>query len=146
MNKVTQEAVANAETMMKDAQSAFQTAFEKAQKSLNDANEFGKANIEAAMKSGEISSKSAEALTKELADIAKKNFDESVKASQELASVKTVNELFEKQTAFAKASFDTYTAQFKAIADLATKGAEDAFAPIKKQAEKAGEFAKNFQA
>lgn len=146
MNKATQDAVQNAETMMKDAQGAFQSAFEKASKSVEKANEFGKANLDAVMKTGEISTKAAETIGKELTEIAKKNFDESVKAAQDIASAKTVNELFEKQTAFAKAAFDTYSAQFKAITEIATKSTKEAVAPLTARAEAAGDFAKAFQA
>ena len=145
MNNSAKEAVANAETIMKDAQGAFETAFQKANKSVQEVNDFGKANLEAVMKAGEISTKASEKLNKEIVDIAKKNFDESVKAAQDLASVKTVTELFEKQAAFAKSAFDTYTAQFKAITELATKSTKEATAPLAARAEAAGDIAKTFQ-
>ena len=145
MNKATQEAVQNAETMMKDAQGAFQSAFEKASKSVESVNDFGKANMDAVIKSGEISSKAAETIGKELTEVAKKNFDETVKVAQDLASAKTVTELFEKQTAFAKTAFDTYSAQFRAISEIATKSTKEAVAPLTARAEAANDFAKNFQ-
>ncbi len=146
VNKAAQDAVKNAETIMKDAQDTLKTAFEKASKSLEDVNKFNKDNLDAVMKSSEITAKSTEQLGKEIAEISKKNFDTTVAATQEFASVKTVNELFEKQTNFVKASFDTYTAQFKAIADLATKSAKEASAPLQARAEAAGDLAKTLQA
>ncbi len=145
MNKATKDAVENAETMMKDAQGAFKSAFEKASKSVEDVNDFSKANMDAVIKSGEITSKAAETISKELADVAKKNFDESVKVAQDLASAKTVTELFEKQTAFAKTAFDTYSAQFRAITEIATKSTKEAVAPLAARAEAATDLAKNFQ-
>ncbi len=146
MNKATQDAVQNAETMMKDAQGAFQTAFEKMTKSFEDMSKFGTANVEAAVKSNEISAKAAEAYGNKIVELSKANFDESVKAAQELSSVKTVNELFEKQTAFAKASFEKFTEQATALNDMATKSAKEAFAPINARVEAAGELAKSVQA
>ncbi len=92
MNKQAQEATKAAETMVKDAQNAFQANYEKFTKSVQDMNEFSKKNMDAMVKSGEISTKAAEEFGNKVVEISKANFDESVKVAQELSSVKTVNE------------------------------------------------------
>ncbi len=150
VNKTAQDAVKETvqktETMMKDAQSAFQANYEKMAKSMEEVNEFGKKNMDAFMKSSEISAKAAEDFNNKVAEMGKANFDESLKAAQELASVKTVNELFEKQTAFAKTAFETFTNQAKAVTEMATKNVQDAYAPINERVEAAGDLAKAIQA
>ncbi len=146
MNKTTQDAVKNAETMVKDAQNAFETAYEKFTKSFEELSAMSKDNMDAVMKSAELSGKASEEFGNKVVEISKANFDESVKVAQDLSAAKTVNELVEKQTAFAKTAFETFTKQATALNEAATKNAQDVFAPINARVEAAGEYVKSFQA
>lgn len=146
MNKVAEDAVKNAEAMVKDAQSTFQAAYEKFTKSFDELTVISKENFDAVVKSGEISGKAAESFGTQVVEMSKANFDESVKVAQDLSSAKTVNELFEKQAAFAKSAFETFTKQATALNEAATKSAQDVFAPINARVEAAGEYVKSFQA
>ncbi len=146
MNKATQDAVKNTEAMMKDAQGAFQSAYDKATKQFEEMNAFGKENVDAVVKSNEISAKAAETLSNKVVEMSKANFDEATKVAQDFASVKTVNELFEKQAAYAKTAFETFTKQATEMNELVSKSTQEAFAPINARVEAAGEYAKAFQA
>ena len=67
---------------------------------------FNQENLEAFAKSSEIAAKAFEGIGREVADYTKTSFEERVAAIQDLATAKTLPELFEKQTTFARNAFE----------------------------------------
>jgi len=64
-------------------------------------------------------------------EVAKSNTDALFAYTKDLLAVKTFAEVVELQTAFARKSFDTATAQAKDLQDIATKLANDTAKPMK---------------
>lgn len=64
-------------------------------------------------------------------EAAKSNTDALFAYTKDLLAVKTFAEVVELQTAFARKSFDTATAQAKDLQDIATKLANDTAKPMK---------------
>lgn len=140
MQKTVEENIKVAEAAMKDGQEAFKTASEKFAKGAEELTAFGKANLEALVKSGEISAKNGESLGTEIAEFSKKSFEDGMKAAYDLASAKTPTEFVEKQIAFAQPAFEAYGEQMTKISKLAMDNAQSAFAPIQERIKAAGEF------
>jgi phasin len=67
---------------------------------------------------------------------AKTNVDASFQFVRDVLSVKTFAEVIELQTAFARAQFETVSAQVKEFQELTTKVATDTTAPVKDAFEK----------
>lgn len=137
-DKVAKEAINETQKNMKSALDQFGKAIE-------ELNNFAKGNLDAMNKTGEISAKVAENVSKEIVEVSKKNFDEGVKAAQTIVAAKNPNDLMEKQAAFAKSALETYTKQATALADLFTKSTAEVFAPMNERIKAAGEIVKRAQ-
>ena len=99
---VMQEATAKVETFVADTQKTVTEQFEKLSKGFEGLTTFGQENVDAIVKSSEIAAKAAEGIGTEISAYSKKAFEDGVAAAQDLASAKTMTELFEKQTSYAQ--------------------------------------------
>lgn len=142
----TKKATAAAETIVADAQKSLNEGMEKMTKGFEGAAAFGQDNMEAFVKSGEIAAKAAEGIGSEISAFTKKSFEDTIAATQDFASAKTVTELFEKQTAFAQSAFDTFVKQSTKMTEIMTSAAKDISAPISERATAATESMKAYTA
>ncbi|WP_316013507.1 phasin family protein [Roseobacter sp. HKCCA0434] len=123
-------ATAQMETFAADAQKTMNETVEKMTKGFEDASTFGQENLDAMMKSGEIAAKTAETLGNEVSSYTKKSFEEGVAAAKDMASAKTMTELFEKQSAFAQTMFDGWMKQTTKMNEMMVSSAKDMAAPL----------------
>ena len=96
---------------------------------LENIQNFGKDNVDAALKSFGAVSKGAQALAVETADYAKKSFEQGTAALEKLIGVKTLDKAIEIQTDYVKASYEGFVAQSSKIGELATNTAKEAVKP-----------------
>lgn len=82
------------------------------------------------VKSGEIAAKAAEGFNTEVSTFTKKSFEEGVAAAKDMASAKTMTELFEKQSAFAQNMFDGWMKQATKMNEMMVSSAKDVTAPM----------------
>ncbi len=134
------------DTFATDAQAAVTENFEKATKTLEGAAAFGQETVDAVMKSQSVAAKALEELNAEIVAFTKKSVEESVAHAKDLASVQTVTEFVEKQTGFAKVSFDAMIKQSAKLNELSIAAAKAAFAPLTARATAAAAAVKSFQA
>ena len=118
------------ETMVADTQKNVSEQFEKLTKSLESLTAMGQENIDAFAKSSEIAAKAVEGIGSEISAFTKKSFEDSVAAAQDLASAKTMTELFEKQTAFAQSAFEGWVGQTTKMNEIFVAAAKDVTAPL----------------
>ncbi len=118
------------ETFAADAQKAVTEQVEKASKSFETVSAFGQETMEAMLKSQGIAAKAAEELQAEVMAYTKKSVEETVAHAKELGTVHTLAELIEKQTAFAKVSFDAMMRQSARVNEMMVAATKDAMAPI----------------
>jgi phasin family protein len=144
VTNVVQEATAKVETLVADTQKAVTEHFEKFSKGLESLTTFGQDNVDALVKSSEIAAKAAEGIGTEISAYSKKSFEDGVAAAQDFASAKTVTELFEKQTAFAQASFEGFVSQATKMNEIYVAAAKDITAPIGARVNAATEAMKTF--
>lgn len=126
----TKAATAKVEEFTAEAQKSVTEGMEKVTKGFEDATAFGQENLDAIMKSSEVASKAAEGISTEMTSFSKKTFEDGVAAAQDMASAKTVTELFEKQTAFAQSTFDTFMKQATKLNEIYAASAKEISAPL----------------
>ncbi|MGF1658110.1 MAG: phasin family protein [Rubrimonas sp.] len=126
----TVDAAAAIETFAADAQKSLTENMEKATKSFEDVAAFGQETLDAMIKSQSIAAKAAEEINAEVIAFSKKTLEETVAHAKELAASQTVTDFIEKQSGFAKTSFDAMVKQSTKMNELVLAAMKDAMAPV----------------
>lgn len=113
-----------------EAQKTMETNVEKMSKSFEDAASFGRENMDAMVLASKRAAKAAEDMNAEIAAYTKKSYEDGLAAAKEITSAKSMTELFEKQTAFAKASIEGAMAQMTKMSELVAAASKDCFEPL----------------
>lgn len=133
-SKAIEEAVSVAKKNLEGALSAQKEQFEKATtqilKSYEDVAVAAKENVDAVVASSTIVAKGAEEAGKQVAAFTQSSAETAVANGKAALAVKTINELFELQTAFFKSSVENFIAESSKLQELTVKIANDAAAPI----------------
>ena len=109
---------------------AFKEGVEKSLAALNEINTYSKKNLEAVVASTTAATKGAEALGAQAMAFSKAVFDTNVNAAKSLAGAKSVQEIVELQTAFAKSALETYMAEFGRMSETVSASVKDAMKPL----------------
>ena len=109
---------------------AFKDAVEKSLTSLNDLNAQSKSNLEAVVASTTAATKGAEALGAQAMAFSKSSFDTQVAAAKSLSTAKSVQEVVELQTAFAKTALETYMAEMGRMSETVSASVKDSMKPL----------------
>ena len=118
------------EAALENGTEAMKDGFEKAAKGYEQAFTFGKDNAEAVLKSATLAGKGVEAITGEVFAYSRQSVEESVAATKAMLGSKSVQELLELQSDFAKSAFETYLAEMNKVRELALTFAKDAAEPL----------------
>lgn len=124
------EAAEKAQAMFAEFTNRFKTAFEKSSKFGEEFADFTKGNVEAVLASSRVAAKAGETLGQEAADYGKKNLEAATAAFKGFASVKSPTELFQLQSDFAKASFDSLFAEASRVSETLMKVAGEVAQPL----------------
>ncbi len=109
---------------------AFKDAVEKSLAQLNEMNTHSKKNLEAVIASVTASTKGAEALGAQAMAYSKKAVEDHVAAAKSLSGAKSVQEVIELQTTYAKSALDAYIAEVSKMSDIVTSSVKDAVKPL----------------
>lgn len=109
---------------------AFKDAVEKSLTSLNDANAHSKKNLEAVIASVSAATKGAEALGAQAMAYSKKAVEDQVAAAKSLSSAKSIQEVVELQTSFAKTAMEAYMAEVSKMGETVAASLKDSVKPI----------------
>lgn len=139
MNKIATKQV---EEFTAEAKKSMEDGVEKMSRGFEDASQFGQDNIEAMIASGKVVAKAAEEMNAEIMAFSKKTYEDSIAASKELGSVKSMTELFEMQTSMAKTVFEGFVSEATKLNEMYAAAAKDAFAPINARLTAAAEMVK----
>jgi len=126
----TAKTQAQAEKFQAAGQKAFKEGIDKSVASMTELNAHGKKNLEALVESATAAQKGAEALSQQSLGFAKKSWEDGVAAAQSIAQARSVQELVELQTTYAKSAMEAYLAQLTKAADVMTASVKDSFKPI----------------
>lgn len=109
---------------------AFKDAVEKSLTSLNDANAHSKKNLEAVIASVSAATKGAEALGAQAMAYSKKAVEDQVAAAKSLSSAKSIQEVIELQTSFAKTAMEAYMAEVSKMGETVAASMKDSAKPL----------------
>ena len=109
---------------------AFKDGVEKSLAAMNELNAHSKKNLEAVVASATASAKGAEALGAQAMAFSKAIFDTQVSAAKSLAGAKSVQEVVELQTTFAKSALETYMAEFAKMSDTVSASVKESMKPL----------------
>jgi phasin family protein len=147
LKQVEQAVAAGKETVeqvVKASTESYEQAFnmtkeqvEKASKSLikgyDELTEITQKNVEAFVKAGNLWAKGAENIGKAYFNLAQVSAEAGVEVAQAMFAAKTLKDVVDVQTGYAKASMDTFVTEGKKINDMTLKVANEAFEPIQSQ-------------
>ena len=109
---------------------AFREGVDKSVAGLTELNAQGKQNLEALVASASAAQKGAEALSTQGLAFGKKSFEDTVAAAQSLAAARSVQELIELQTSWAKSATEAYLSNMTSMTETLTASVKDSFKPI----------------
>jgi phasin family protein len=122
--KTTVEQVASSTNL------AFKDAVEKSLAAITDANGASKKNLEAVIASVTAATKGAETLGAQAMAYSKKSVEEQVAAAKSLAGAKSIQEVVELQTSFAKTALEAYMAEVGKMSETVSASLKDSMKPI----------------
>lgn len=109
---------------------AFKDGVEKSLGMLNEVNSLSKGNIEAVIESMTAATKGVETVGAQTAAFAKKNWEDAVAAGKSLSTAKSVQEVIELQSSWAKSSIEAYVSEMNSISETLSASFKDTFKPI----------------
>jgi phasin family protein len=109
---------------------AFKDNVEKSLSALNEANAISKKNLEAVIASVAAATKGAEVLGAQAIAFSKSAFENQVTAAKSFSTAKSVQEVVELQTAFAKSAIEAYMAEVGKMSELVSASAKDTLQPL----------------
>ena len=109
---------------------AFKDSIEKSLSALGEANANSKKNLEAVVASVTAATKGAEALGAQAMAYSKKAMEDHVAAAKSLTGAKSVQEVVELQTAYAKSAFEAYIAQMTKASETVSASVKECFQPV----------------
>lgn len=124
------ETTEKAQALLGDFSERFKTAFERSTRLSEDMVDFAKGNVEAVIASARVAAKAGETLGQEAAEYGKKNFETATAAFKSFATVKSPTELFQLQSEFMKAQFDSAVAEASKVSETMLKLAGDITQPL----------------
>ncbi|HEY3697155.1 TIGR01841 family phasin [Phenylobacterium sp.] len=110
--------------------SAFKDAVEKSLSALTEANGYSKKNLEAVVASVTAATKGAEVLGAQAMSYSKASLEGQVAAAKSLAGAKSLQEVVELQTAYAKSALETYMSQMGKMSETVAASMKDSLKPL----------------
>ena len=126
----TAQVTETATGMFKDINVRAKAAMEKTGELAKDVVEFNKLNLEAVVEAGKIAAKGAQTAAQNVADVGRKNIEDTTAMVKSLTSVKAPADFFKIQGDFARTQFDGAVAEMSKSSEFYLKLAGEVFQPI----------------
>ena len=107
---------------------------------MSEVSAFGKQNVEAWVASATAAQKGMEALSARSVAFSKQAMENHVAAAKSIMTSKSVQEVVEKQTEYAKTSFEAYVAELTSVSELVSGLAKETFQPINERFNAVGQL------
>jgi phasin family protein len=101
-----------------------------ATKGYGEMTDFGKDTVEAFVAASSATAKAVEAINAEVLAFSKTAFEDSVAAAKAVLAAKTLKEVVDLQTEFAKTAFESYVQQSSKLGEMTAKLTQEAMQPI----------------
>ena len=118
------------EQLTSTSNTAFKDAVEKSLAAVSEANGYSKKNMEALVASVTAASKGAEALGAQAMAFSKSSLETQVAAAKSLAGAKSLQEVIELQTTYAKSALEAYVAELSRMSETVSTSVKDAVEPL----------------
>lgn len=112
------------------AMSFGQSRFSTLNKSVDEVQAFGRETVEALVASATVAAEGVEELSAEILSYGKAQVDSSMAAVKTLMSVRSPQEFFAAQSAFAKSALDAFLAQSTKVGEIGARLAQSTAEPI----------------
>ncbi len=132
--KTAEKAKAATEQFTTAGAKAFKESVEKSLSTLNELNAHSKHNIEALVASATATAKGAESLGAHVLAYSKSAVEHQVETAKALSAARSVQEVIELQTAFAKSSLETYITEMNRASEIFSATIKGAFRPLNERA------------
>ncbi len=129
------------ESMTAASNDALKEGFEKTLKSVTEASNFQKETVDALIASATVAGKGFETVNANAVTYAKSAMEDGVAATKKFASAKSVQEVFEIQSAFTKSAMDNYLAEINKTSDLFSDLLKNSVKPLNDRVAAAMELA-----
>ncbi len=126
----TEQFKAQAETVQAAGVKAVREGLEKTTASMNELAAHSKSNLEALTASATAAQKGAEALSAQALSYGKTSWEHGVAAAQSMAQARSIQELIELQTTFAKTAMETHLSEVTKMTETLTATVKDSFKPV----------------
>ena len=126
----TETVKAQAEKFQAAGAKTVRDTMDKSMASMTELSAEGQRNLEAVAASAAAAQKGAEVLSAQTVAFAKKSWEDGVAASQTLAQARSVQELIELQTTFAKSAMETWLSETTKMTETLTASVKDSFKPL----------------
>lgn len=110
--------------------SAFKEAVDKSLSALNDLNAQSKSNLEAVVASTTAATKGAETLGAQAIAYSKKSVENGMAAARSLGAARSVQEVIELQTSFAKSALESYLAEVNKASEVVATSFKESLTPL----------------
>jgi phasin family protein len=130
VEQATATAKVQGEKMQAAGTQALREGMEKTSASLAEMSAQSKQNLEALTASATAAQKGAEALSAQALSYTKSSWEQSVAAAQTIAQARSVQEMIELQTNFAKSAMETYLSEVTKMTETLTGSVKESFKPI----------------
>ena len=121
---------ATAEAAVAQGTQSVRENVERAMAAASEMNSFGKENFEALVASSTAATKGIEAISARAVAYSKTALEAHMSAAKSIMTSKSVQELVEKQSEYARSAFDGYVAELTSLSDLMSGFAKDAMKPL----------------
>jgi hypothetical protein len=96
---------------------------------FDDLQKLAKANMDASMKSFDLMAKNVQTIATEMTDYTKRSVENSTRAFEKLVGAKSVDQMMQVQSEYAKAAYDDYFAEATKLGKLCADIGTEAFKP-----------------
>jgi phasin family protein len=109
---------------------AFKEAVDKSLTALNELNAQSKSNLEAVVASTTAATKGAETLGAQAMAYSKKAVEDGMSAARSLGGARSVQEVIELQTSYAKSALETYLAEVNKASETVAASFKESLTPL----------------
>lgn len=121
---------AQAEQFQAKGTQALREGVEKTSATMAELSAQSKQNLEALTASATAAQKGAEALSAQVVSYSKTSWENGVAAARTISQARSIQELMELQTNFAKSAMETYLSEVTKMTETLTGSVKDSFKPI----------------
>jgi phasin family protein len=109
---------------------AFKEGVEKTLAAINEANTVSKKNLEAVVASVTAATKGAETIGAQAMALSKRTFDDQVAVARSLAGAKSLQDVVELQSTYARSFVESYMAEVGKLTDVVQASLKDSMKPL----------------